>query len=108
SFVLASISRVFTLLFLLSSAALFRSMKQFFLLGDFLQQFVVVQVGVGLFDLDRIGNVLERLGRHGPQAAADIVFKRAFRVVGGLDRKSTRLNSSHVKTSYAVFCLKKK
>src|SRR5699024_11683253 len=24
------------------------------------------------------------------------------------DRKSTRLNSSHVSTSYAVFCLKKK
>src|SRR5690606_29431164 len=27
---------------------------------------------------------------------------------GGQDRKSTRLNSSHVKISYAVFCLKKK
>src|SRR5207253_9950512 len=27
---------------------------------------------------------------------------------GGLDRKSTRLNSSHVAISYAVFCLKKK
>src|SRR5690606_40544471 len=26
----------------------------------------------------------------------------------GPDRKSTRLNSSHVKISYAVFCLKKK
>src|SRR5690606_42095138 len=26
---------------------------------------------------------------------------------GGGDRKSTRLNSSHVKISYAVFCLKK-
>src|SRR5690606_40580176 len=26
---------------------------------------------------------------------------------GRLDRKSTRLNSSHVKISYAVFCLKK-
>src|SRR5437588_5800971 len=26
----------------------------------------------------------------------------------GLDRKSTRLNSSHTVTSYAVFCLKKK
>src|SRR5690606_41631644 len=26
----------------------------------------------------------------------------------GSDRKSTRLNSSHVKISYAVFCLKKK
>src|SRR5207302_8609027 len=27
---------------------------------------------------------------------------------GCRDRKSTRLNSSHVKISYAVFCLKKK
>src|SRR5690349_23206150 len=27
---------------------------------------------------------------------------------GLLDRKSTRLNSSHVEISYAVFCLKKK
>src|SRR3989442_8621733 len=26
----------------------------------------------------------------------------------GIDRKSTRLNSSHVRISYAVFCLKKK
>src|SRR5690606_39727005 len=29
-------------------------------------------------------------------------------LTSGLDRKSTRLNSSHVKISYAVFCLKKK
>src|SRR5690625_6545723 len=29
-------------------------------------------------------------------------------VGGGEDRKSTRLNSSHVAISYAVFCLKKK
>src|SRR5690606_40620315 len=29
-------------------------------------------------------------------------------VVAFADRKSTRLNSSHVKISYAVFCLKKK
>src|SRR5438067_10550575 len=29
-------------------------------------------------------------------------------VVGRVDRKSTRLNSSHVSISYAVFCLKKK
>src|SRR5690554_1284859 len=28
--------------------------------------------------------------------------------LGALDRKSTRLNSSHVRISYAVFCLKKK
>src|SRR5690606_42029930 len=30
------------------------------------------------------------------------------RRAGHVDRKSTRLNSSHVKISYAVFCLKKK
>src|SRR5436309_9671356 len=29
-------------------------------------------------------------------------------IASALDRKSTRLNSSHVKISYAVFCLKKK
>src|SRR3712207_7520776 len=29
-------------------------------------------------------------------------------VVEGIDRKSTRLNSSHANISYAVFCLKKK
>src|SRR5690606_41970060 len=32
----------------------------------------------------------------------------ALRDRGRRDRKSTRLNSSHVKISYAVFCLKKK
>src|SRR6266511_3361887 len=34
--------------------------------------------------------------------------QRAFGVDVAGDRKSTRLNSSHVKISYAVFCLKKK
>src|SRR2546430_4117016 len=28
--------------------------------------------------------------------------------ISGIDRKSTRLNSSHSQISYAVFCLKKK
>src|SRR5690349_22615569 len=32
----------------------------------------------------------------------------AYRNNRGRDRKSTRLNSSHVEISYAVFCLKKK
>src|SRR5207302_10007018 len=35
------------------------------------------------------------------------LLARAHRRSSG-DRKSTRLNSSHVKISYAVFCLKKK
>src|SRR5690606_40845976 len=49
----------------------------------------------------------------------DLLFRRAdllpalIQKIDGivnvlLDRKSTRLNSSHVKISYAVFCLKKK
>src|SRR5205814_7271970 len=42
----------------------------------------------------------------------DVAFERgAFRVRGDtieIDRKSTRLNSSHLGISYAVFCLKKK
>src|SRR5256885_11395941 len=34
--------------------------------------------------------------------------KRYFEEIFHLDRKSTRLNSSHLVISYAVFCLKKK
>src|SRR5690606_10275579 len=40
---------------------------------------------------------------------ASIVMNALFMApMSALDRKSTRLNSSHVKISYAVFCLKKK
>src|SRR5256885_6859884 len=35
-------------------------------------------------------------------------FQREARTAAKLDRKSTRLNSSHLVISYAVFCLKKK
>src|SRR5690606_41527662 len=35
-------------------------------------------------------------------------FHEGYYVFLQIDRKSTRLNSSHVKISYAVFCLKKK
>src|SRR3712207_8762982 len=43
-------------------------------------------------------------GRHGPPQGT-LPGEPAR---GGLDRKSTRLNSSHANISYAVFCLKKK
>src|SRR3989454_4236459 len=33
---------------------------------------------------------------------------RSWAALSGIDRKSTRLNSSHLVISYAVFCLKKK
>src|SRR5690349_22575006 len=41
------------------------------------------------------------------QRLAERMQTEAFRVAR-IDRKSTRLNSSHVEISYAVFCLKKK
>src|SRR3989442_8640341 len=45
---------------------------------------------------------------HG-DVALEPIDSRAFRPVADQrDRKSTRLNSSHVRISYAVFCLKKK
>src|SRR5256885_12227434 len=45
-------------------------------------------------------------GQHGhaAQAHRDELHRRLIRA----DRKSTRLNSSHLVISYAVFCLKKK
>src|SRR5699024_3463169 len=39
---------------------------------------------------------------------ASDIFKDYYPEEDALDRKSTRLNSSHVSISYAVFCLKKK
>src|SRR5690606_9271190 len=42
------------------------------------------------------------------QAKADQLLKQSALLLVQEDRKSTRLNSSHVKISYAVFCLKKK
>src|SRR5437870_9899791 len=54
-----------------------------------------------------------RLGVEAPQVLAGLlqlllVADRAIAVHQAQDRKSTRLNSSHVAISYAVFCLKKK
>src|SRR5256885_6192416 len=43
---------------------------------------------------------VETIPRHGYRFVADVHSLR--------DRKSTRLNSSHLVISYAVFCLKKK
>src|SRR5690606_41785553 len=40
--------------------------------------------------------------------AQEVLLERGPGLEEVEDRKSTRLNSSHVKTSYAVFCLKKK
>src|SRR5690606_41542847 len=55
--------------------------------------------------------LLVELGEHfvveGGVVLADPQIEQAL-LDASEDRKSTRLNSSHVKISYAVFCLKKK
>src|SRR3712207_7136126 len=44
----------------------------------------------------------------GANEAPKVDVRRPLRSARALDRKSTRLNSSHANISYAVFCLKKK
>src|SRR5256885_9460360 len=53
----------------------------------------------------------ESIDRSAERACEQILAMRPqdrLRQAGVLDRKSTRLNSSHLVISYAVFCLKKK
>src|SRR3989442_7597494 len=83
--------------------------------------FVVVQSELGFIFLETPFNGPAR-SAHSNQfghrglfgSVADQIFDLAVGVVAqqqpsfALDRKSTRLNSSHVRISYAVFCLKKK
>src|SRR5690606_41355659 len=53
-------------------------------------------------------HLVRRTGHRYPSAALEVAQRIAHERLGLEDRKSTRLNSSHVKISYAVFCLKKK
>src|SRR5256885_2945787 len=55
------------------------------------------------FKAGRLRLVRQKLGRTSPACRPETIQS-----VGSLDRKSTRLNSSHLVISYAVFCLKKK
>src|SRR2546430_7814092 len=51
---------------------------------------------------------IEKLREMGRKTTRVVQKTMRFRPVPWLDRKSTRLNSSHSQISYAVFCLKKK
>src|SRR3712207_8756124 len=46
------------------------------------------------------------LGMKAPDAYLGIESGNSVSLAAGIDRKSTRLNSSHANISYAVFCLK--
>src|SRR3712207_8644472 len=60
--------------------------------------------------LERAHGVAASAPRERPRADRERVGERLLRVAAlrrQLDRKSTRLNSSHANISYAVFCLNK-
>src|SRR5690625_5532388 len=52
------------------------------------------------------GNTIDELKKR--PSLQPLFHEQVFQRIIVLDRKSTRLNSSHVAISYAVFCLKKK
>src|SRR5690625_6055476 len=61
---------------------------------------VLLQSVSQLNECQKIAIILTGMGKDGAKGVVEL--KKAE------DRKSTRLNSSHVAISYAVFCLKKK
>src|SRR5690349_22096813 len=69
---------------------------------------------IELCDMQRFERTPDHIGKIAIVNGKAIDFQRIdrlYRVLPSLvlqDRKSTRLNSSHVEISYAVFCLKKK
>src|SRR5690625_6968953 len=70
------------------------------------------QMGVGDRDFAAALSVADgsRVGAGRGRADLHGAFRRQTgdRTAAGADRKSTRLNSSHVAISYALFCLNKK
>src|SRR5438874_6114605 len=60
--------------------------------------------------MTRIPKLLDRVNEDARsllRARCEHIEENVCAIFGLLDRKSTRLNSSHVEISYAVFCLKK-
>src|SRR5690554_6973395 len=74
-------------------------------------QFLDVDRGQTVFLNHLFGDqdgVLEVVTVPGHERDAHVLAQRQLTQISEKDRKSTRLNSSHVRISYAVFCLKKK
>src|SRR5699024_11908647 len=73
--------------------------EQFPVLKELLDSFGIAHYELDQYEAD---DIIGTLSKKGNDADWDVT------VISGEDRKSTRLNSSHVSISYAVFCLKKK
>src|SRR5256885_2713471 len=83
---------------------LFRSVERKDVLGVLLEQTLELRLRLVL-----LGLRLQVVEREGVLVGVDGILAVERPVLDQLlDRKSTRLNSSHLVISYAVFCLKKK
>src|SRR5690606_28621458 len=73
---------------------------------------VLVPLQCEFFALEGLSQLLQTVDQVrssiNPELTIQGIVLTMFDGRNSLDRKSTRLNSSHVKISYAVFCLKKK
>src|SRR5690625_6873944 len=67
---------------------------------------IIIALLSGEYLVEKKASVLGEIFRTFPRYECRLVYSEI--VSSGRDRKSTRLNSSHVAISYAVFCLKKK
>src|SRR5690554_7191996 len=89
--------------------------------NDILKQTILGGIKLEGLDRMRVTLKIELIGssrpavRHNLDLYNDNQLEKLIRKVAermeigtSVDRKSTRLNSSHVRISYAVFCLKKK
>src|SRR5690554_7684960 len=86
-------------------------MLSFFLTATASAEQALIEERISQF-FPQVTAISEPEGEYGIRTLADgvgTVYGYAFESINVLkDRKSTRLNSSHVRISYAVFCLKKK
>src|SRR5690554_7130488 len=77
---------------------------------------VLKKKGLHFVGIDVIGDYVTEINVTSPTCVREISRDTGIDIAGQYidslleikDRKSTRLNSSHVRISYAVFCLKKK
>src|SRR5690625_6435251 len=87
---------------------LFRSLSSFFFISPWILLFLIPALTMRTLSEEESSGTLQWLFTQ-PLKISGIVWGKYWAVIVVLlDRKSTRLNSSHVAISYAVFCLKKK
>src|SRR5688572_6042001 len=86
----------------------------FTVLGEPVIKMLRYQQQYSFFDESRLGrtirfcNLSDMVLEKDLNAVLEEIIKQVTANNAGVDRKSTRLNSSHSQISYAVFCLKKK